>query len=1160
MGAARLILGCVLSLGLAVGAGAQQRMQIQFAEPVQIAARPGTTQFDAYGRRFTLDLESNDRLIRSLQVARKSTLSSVRLLRGTLTGVPGSWVRLTESAGRVEGAIWDGHDLYAVTRYAGIAQDLSTPLEAMDDQVVVFRLADTVNALPSRFCALDDRVGDVQKANGLDQYNALVGELRAQVAKAVVVNRQMDVALVADSQFQAQQGSSTAAVMLERLNIADGIYAEQLGLLLSASVVQLVPSSNDPFTTTDAGDLLSQLSNYRSDTPTVRSTALAHLITGKELDGDTLGIARRSGVCTVKEAVSLTQTFGGSFYSGLLMAHEFGHNLGAGHDGESGGACESAGSNYLMAPAFSGSARLSQCSIDAMRPVIDSAVCLTPAAAADVTVSLAGEPGAIYLGTPHTLTATVNSSGTLPITNATLDLSLPTMAWVTDAVPSSGSCTVGNSVVCSLGDIAAGETRTVTLTLVPTQTSIQTTVNASVSASNDRVANNNSAYLTFAVINNADARVSVAPSAITARTGDAVEYTIRVESVRIAPVRGVTLSSGYPPGLQDFTFTPSVGTCTIYGDCTLGDLAPGAVATIVVRGTAFIVGTWSQDIRLSAFNESEGNDNVARLSITVEPRFNLAVSGNMNQPIITTGQTLVSEFLVRNTDGTQPVTNAALRVMGDGTASIQGVTVPGGTCAVESAFVATCTLGDMPLGDSRAIAVTLLGTRIGGGRITVRASGDLDEKSADNEWSNNFTVRNPVDLRVSPAYWVERVEGVLAYDEVPVYSFSSMAATAFMATIEMPPESTLSSLSMPDTACVVIDARHGQCTAATLEHSSQRSMRVGAIGNVPGAFPVRVTISATSDFDTSDNAAEFNLNVGAYTDVGIDAPTLPEYFFMGRPYELVTRVRTDRRPVAGVVLSISLGEGLSMLLPTGLNCTTRVLSPSGLAYDCAMGNLAANTNMELRIPLQTDEPALGGNVYLSVVTTRDVDQSNNFRQHYYRVVEPSDLELRVASASISATLGQSFKFPRITVRSPHDAHDVLLRIPVPAFTKVKNVSTDGSPICTGTAVLECRFMYILANEEKTIDIDLDTLAAGSGSSAVTIASPNDLEASNNSATVAVTVGAVAKPPASGGSSSGGGGGGGRVEWAMLAALALMAGRRARRRASHAATARIPCRL
>ena len=61
-----------------------------------------------YGRRFALTLTDNERVLTKLSAQRKQELQRYRLLRGALEGQPRSWVRLTESATGVEGAIWDG--------------------------------------------------------------------------------------------------------------------------------------------------------------------------------------------------------------------------------------------------------------------------------------------------------------------------------------------------------------------------------------------------------------------------------------------------------------------------------------------------------------------------------------------------------------------------------------------------------------------------------------------------------------------------------------------------------------------------------------------------------------------------------------------------------------------------------------------------------------------------------------------------------------------------------------------------------------------------------------------------------------------------------------------------------------------------------------------
>jgi hypothetical protein len=326
----RISLG-ILALAAMAPAYAQE---IRFAEPVQLAVSGQAAQFDAYGRRFTLTLADNERVLSKLPAQRKLQLQRYHLMRGALEGQPGSWVRLTESAAGVEGAIWDGQDLYAVTSYSRIADQLTTPLAVSPNQTVVYKLSDTRDALPKDFCGLegDSDAVRTQKLTPVAQYRQLVGEL--QTTAAAQVSRQIEIALVADSAFAAAEPVDPVAAMLARLNIVEGIFSEQVGLLVLATEVRVIPAEEDPFTTTQAVSLLEQMGKYRAANPAVRARGLAHLMTGKNLDGTTAGIAYVNSACEAERGVSLSERSYGTTISAIVMAHELGHNFGAPHDGE----------------------------------------------------------------------------------------------------------------------------------------------------------------------------------------------------------------------------------------------------------------------------------------------------------------------------------------------------------------------------------------------------------------------------------------------------------------------------------------------------------------------------------------------------------------------------------------------------------------------------------------------------------------------------------------------------------------------------------------------------------------------------------------------------------------------------------------------------------
>jgi len=62
-----------------IGAAQAQTLRIQYAEPIELAPTAGRAQFDAYGRRFTLELENNDVILGKLPAARKAQVRTQRI-------------------------------------------------------------------------------------------------------------------------------------------------------------------------------------------------------------------------------------------------------------------------------------------------------------------------------------------------------------------------------------------------------------------------------------------------------------------------------------------------------------------------------------------------------------------------------------------------------------------------------------------------------------------------------------------------------------------------------------------------------------------------------------------------------------------------------------------------------------------------------------------------------------------------------------------------------------------------------------------------------------------------------------------------------------------------------------------------------------------------
>jgi Metallo-peptidase family M12 len=344
------------------------------------------TQISIYGKQLTLRLEDHSALLG----AASPLPLNINLLRGTIEGAPHSWLRLTRVASGTHGLIWDGTDLYAIEPSAEVGTMLDQSLPVPTGSNIIFKLADTSVDLGGNYCAAGDHINTtgINTTNtGLATYRALTAELSQQNNNDSAPILRLELQVLADAAFRAEYTSDQAALaaLIVRLNNIDGIYSAQLGLAVQATDIQLF--AHDPAalsTSTDTGTLLNSLGQLRANTPGMSSYAATHLFTGRDLDGDTLGIAYIGNLCGARYAASLSEVRNrGAWIDSLVAAHELGHQLGAVHDGT--GACsDSAADGYLMSSFINGSDAFSSCSRDSILATMQYAACLVPISTPDI--------------------------------------------------------------------------------------------------------------------------------------------------------------------------------------------------------------------------------------------------------------------------------------------------------------------------------------------------------------------------------------------------------------------------------------------------------------------------------------------------------------------------------------------------------------------------------------------------------------------------------------------------------------------------------------------------------------------------------------------------------------------------------------------------------
>jgi len=1155
VGAARKLLWVALVLGATCASAQEKQMRIQFAEPVKLKASAGHSEFDAYGRRFSLDLQRNERLVQGLPAAARSQLNHVQLLRGTLEGVSGSWVRLTQVGTGLEGAIWDGQDLYVVTTLARISKNLTTPIDAAPEQPVVYRLSDTLDSLPEAFCGLDESIDAASSrgVSGLKQYRSLV----AQIATTTGPTEQLNLALIADTAYQQQNGNTSADAMLARLNIVDGIFTEQIGVLLVPTEFRLVPSNSDPFTATDSSQLLDQLATFRKNTPSVRTAGLAHLYTGKNLDGNIIGIAYRDALCDSSLGVSLSDSELGTFSSALVMAHELGHNFGAEHDGTPGGACAATDNGYLMWPQFNGSSVFSACSRNSIAQSVAQArgICILPAQYADLAVSA-----------PATLDAAANSVLTLPVTvhsigyatavDATLRLALPvTLSFQGADLPDGACSTTGAEVTCQLGDIPANSERVVELRLISTQI-LSTVVIAAVDAANDYLPSNNSALTYLQFTSAVDLRLVMTVSPDSPYANDTIDITLDVTSTRTQTAHGgqvyVTLQD-----LEYDSAEPGAYSCTpAHTDpilCDLSDIPAGATTRIVLHAHGEHRGERSVYAQVQIPDDGDYRNNNALDTVRIISENDLLISASTDSLSFETG-TIQQVVYTLRAIGRIPSVRSQLRVWAPWNGRLDTVVASAGTCTFQgSNTLSLCEFGDLNPGDVRTVTVTFHTTSNGRASMQGEALYYMD---ANTVWINSAATEVysnlPIDV-VASTLNAWSVEGLPSSGFAGMESVGLQPAQNVVATLDVPAEVRLAAMSVTNAnnwTCTLLTPQRGRCTGA-FAATGGASISYAFVSNVPGDYTAKLTISANGDGNAANNTSESILNIRPYLDAGITTAETQMQLVAGQDHVVVFTVITGARPVPGVVVTAfdaGYGFEIASMTAAGYSCTVDVNSGDGF---CPLGDLAANASVAVSVTYRTTVHGAQGTARVIARGPEDYNDANNFVDIPYSTIALTDLQLQVAQTAATAVNGTALVLPRITVTTvgPNYGRNIVVQVPLPPFAMVASISGAVS-FCTGETTLSCEISPFPPGETRSIDITLNTTATGTFTSNVTLQSGNDSTAGNNSAAVQLSVTAPQSGGGGGAGAGGGGGsnggGGGRFEWLALAFLGLLAANRARR--------------
>jgi len=247
--------------------------------------------------------------------------------RGTVDGDPNS---------RVAAAITDGKLNATITFGAGDAWCIQPASSFMKSAAVsthvLYRSAEALP--PQGDCGVHDTAAALSDQIVAD-VSGWTGSASDPDATCAVI-KVCEIALDADFEFYRHNGSSVSAALLDIETVMNGvaeIYEQQLAVTYEITEVIVRTTEGDPYTSTDPHTLLEQFRDQWNDMHTDIHRDIAHLFTGKDLDGSTIGLAYVGAVCNTNDHYGLSQSDFTTFLPSrvALTAHELGHNWSAPH-------------------------------------------------------------------------------------------------------------------------------------------------------------------------------------------------------------------------------------------------------------------------------------------------------------------------------------------------------------------------------------------------------------------------------------------------------------------------------------------------------------------------------------------------------------------------------------------------------------------------------------------------------------------------------------------------------------------------------------------------------------------------------------------------------------------------------------------------------------
>ncbi|SDE61004.1 isopeptide-forming domain-containing fimbrial protein [Auraticoccus monumenti] len=702
---------------------------------------------------------------------------------------------------------------------------------------------------------------------------------------------------------------------------------------------------------------------------------------------------------------------------------------------------------------------------------------------ADLTVTNTPVSGAAVPGTEATWEVVVTNDGPALARGVTLQQLLPAGVTLVSATGDDVECDTGTGA-CTLGDLAPGATRTLTVVAAVDEDYQAPTVTSTVSVTSttpDPVPTDNLAVSTLGAAASADLSLvkTVDPEVLS--PGEPATFTLTVDNTGPSTARGVRVVDPVDPAL-DIIGTQVTGAdveCSVSDAgvvaCDLGDLAADAdpvVITIDVDVPAdYSTDTFSNSAVVSSTTaDPDNDDNIGTVSGDAAPRADLSVTNTPVSGAAVPGSQVTWTVVVDNA-GPAVARGVTLTDVVPAGVTLVSLSGTGVTCDVATG---SCAIGDLAPDEIRTITVVAaVAADYAEPTVTSTASvaaTTLDPDDTDNVATSTLAVVGSADLSL-----VKTVDpGTLSPGEPATFTLTvdnagPSAARDVTVTDPIDPALTVTGVSGAD--CEV--AQTVTCDLGDLAPDADPvviTIDVDVPADyAPTTFTNAATVSsATDDPDPTDDTGTVTGDAAAVADLSVTTTPLSELAVPGTEVRWELVVRNDGPALArGVTLSEVLPAGVTLVSLSGADASCD--TATGV---CTLGDLAPGASRTLTVvaavPAGYDQPTVTSTATVAA-TTEDPDATDDVSVSALAVSPQADLAVDITPTGTEVVPGTDASWT-VVVRNdgPSLARGVTVRDVVPTGATLVSLTGDGVTCDTATGL--CTVGDLAPGETRTITV------------------------------------------------------------------------------------------